>query len=163
MKVIVDTNVPIVANGQKSVQASSSCINSCIAAIRDVQHKHILIVDEGWRVIREYLRQLNQKGRPGIGDEFMLWVLQNQYNPARCERVVITPLAASTDGNDFAEFPDDPELTNFDRSDRKFVAIALAHPERPPILNATDTDWHGHQLALEKHGVKIQFLCSDTL
>lgn len=163
MKVIVDTNVPIVANGQKSVQASPSCINACIAAIRDIQHKHTLIVDEGWRVIREYLRHLNQKGRPGIGDEFMLWVLQNQYNPTRCERVAITRLSDSTDGNDFAEFPADPALANFDRSDRKFVAVALAHPERPPILNATDTDWYGHQTALEKHGVKVQFLCADRM
>ena len=163
MKVIIDTNVPIVANDHKSAQASSSCKNHCIAALRDVQHNHKLVLDQGWLVIREYLRHLNQKGRPGVGDEFMLWVLQNHYNPVHCERITITTLPNSADGNDFAEFPTDPALINFDRADRKFVAIALAHPEKPPILNATDTDWWHHLSILEKRGVQVKFLCPDAM
>lgn len=74
------------------------------AAARDVQHNHKLVLDQGWLVIREYLRHLNQKGRPGVGDEFMLWVLQNHYNPVHCERITITTLPNSADGNDLPNF-----------------------------------------------------------
>ncbi len=163
MKRVVDTNVAVVANNRKSPQASLPCINACISALHDVQRKHCLVLDQGWLVIREYVRHLNQAGRPGVGDEFMLWVLQNRDNPAHCERVTITPLAGSDDGNDFAEFPQDPALVGFDRSDRKFVAIALAHPEKPVIINATDTDWWIYRIQLEKHGVQITFLCPDAM
>ncbi len=163
MKLIVDTNVPVVANGRKSEHASSRCMNTCITELRDIQRNHTLVLDQGWLVLREYLRNLSSTGRPGGGDEFMLWVLQNRNNPLHCEFVTITPLSGSDDGNDFAEFPTDLALTNFDRADRKFVAISLAHPEKPLILNATDTDWWHHLFVLEKHGVPIKFLCPDAM
>lgn len=50
----------------------------------------------------------------------------------------------------------DPALINFDRADRKFVAIA-SPSRKPPILNATDTDWWHHLAILEKQGVQITF------
>lgn len=163
MKFIIDTNVLIVANGRDTPHASLACRLACVRSLDEIQEQHSFVLDDSWQVLNEYKKKVNQSGQPGVGDRFLRWALRNLGNRDRCEMVKITPLPASTDGNDFAEFPDDPELINFDRSDRKFVAIAFAHPERPPILNATDTDWQGHQIALEKHGVKIQFLCSDAM
>jgi hypothetical protein len=43
------------------------------------------------------------------------------------------------------------------------VAVALTHPDHPPIYNAVDSDWQIHQQALEKHGIQIEFLCPDCL
>ncbi len=163
MKFIIDTNVLIVANGRDTPHASLACRLACVRSLDEIQEQHNFVLDNKWHVLNEYKKKVNQSGQPGVGDRFLKWILRNQGNRDRCEIVTITTLADSTDGNDFAEFPDDPALANFDRSDRKFVALALAHPERPPILNATDTDWHGHQSALEKHGVKIQFLCADPM
>lgn len=162
MKVIVDTNVAIVAN-QKSPQASTQCVLHCIQTLHELTKTGVLVLDDGWRIISEYRRNLQQSGQPGIGDAFCKWVLTNWSNSNRCELVAITQRADSSDLTDFLEFPSDPALQNFDRSDRKFVAVALVHPELPPILNATDTDWWYHRAELEAYGIKLRFLCIDAM
>lgn len=157
---IVDTNVPIVANGH-SDQASRLCAVACQQLIAEFSaDRRVLVIDSSWKIIQEYKHRLNQSGQPGIGDAFLRWVLTNLANPRRCEQVPITPTA---DGRDFAEFPDDLALTGFDHSDRKFVAVSRAHPAHPPIFNAVDTDWLHYQNALAAHGVIVEHLCTDDL
>ena len=63
----------------------------------------------------------------------------------------------------FEEFPESDALNNFDRNDRKFVAVAVASGERPPILNASDRDWWDDRLSLERCGVRVDFLCPDLM
>lgn len=65
--------------------------------------------------------------------------------------------------NDFAEFPQSASLAGFDPSDRKFVAVALAHPHRPAIANAVDSDWRNYESVLAEHGIKVEFLCPELL
>ena len=77
----------------------------------------------------------------------------------RCEQVEITPIGGSD--WDFEEFPLDSELGTFDRSDRKFVAVALASKNAPQILNAVDSDWWIHRNRLRQHGLVVQFLCQE--
>ena len=163
MKFIVDSNVPIVANGRDTPHASPACLLACAQMLGEIQQHHIVVINDGWRVINEYKRKINQTGQPGVGDRFLRWILINLSNRDRCEAITITPLENSDDGNDFAEFPQDRDLVNFDRADRKFVALALTHPEKPTSLNATDTDWWHHQTVLEKYGVLIKFLCPDAM
>ena len=115
-----------------------------------------IVLDDGYLILSEYRAQLRSEGQPGEGDAFLKWVLTNQANPQKCDQVHVNP---TEDGNSFAEFPDVPELRAFDRSDRKFVAAARAHPDSPPILNAVDTDWWVSRAALERHGVHVEFLC----
>jgi len=43
------------------------------------------------------------------------------------------------------------------------VAASVSHPERPPILNAVDTDWWNYRMALERHGVRVEFLCPEAM
>ncbi|MFN7733844.1 MAG: hypothetical protein ACK5OB_18245, partial [Pirellula sp.] len=74
-----------------------------------------------------------------------------------CEIVDITPSDKS--GSSFTEFPDAPELTKFDRSDRKFVAVALKSGKKTPILNAVDSDWWAFRNTLAQHGVHLEFVC----
>jgi len=157
---IVDTNVPIVANG-RSHQASRPCVVACQQLIAEFSaDRRVLVIDSGWKIIQEYKRHLNQLGQPGISDAFLRWVLTNLANPRRCEQVPITP---TTDGRDFAEFPDDPALAGFDHSDRKFVALSRAHPTHPPIINAVDSDWLHYQDALAAHGVRVENLCLNDV
>jgi hypothetical protein len=83
----------------------------------------------------------------------------NRYNDQHCERVLLTPSADPARG--FEEFPADPALRGFDRSDRKFVAVALASNLSPKVLNAVDSDWWNFQEPLRRHGVKVTFLCPE--
>jgi hypothetical protein len=159
MSVVVDTNVAIVANGHHP-PASARCIEACIDALLEAQGGTVL-VDDGYRIFDEYRKHLSHSGQPGVGDAFFKWLWRNQANPTCCRQVSITP--TDPDGRGFEEFPDDPALAGFDPSDRKFVAVALASGESPPILNASDSDWWEFRDALGRHGVRTQFLCPELM
>jgi len=160
MTVVVDTNVPVVANG-KSEQASPECVKNCAIRLRQLTRKGKIVLDDRWLIIREYIANLRPSGEPGTGDAFLKWVLTNYCNPNLCELVKITP--KDSDEMDFEEFPSDPALENFDPTDKKFVAVALAHPEKPPILQAVDTQWWEMKEPLSKAGVTIDFICEKDI
>ena len=160
MRLLIDTNVPIVANQRGIPDVSNDCIDACedlLLALTNDQHQ--LILDYTWDIVDEYQNKLNSSGQPGIGDAFLRWILVNQRNPQRCEFVQITPHPRRR----YVEFPDDPALADFDPSDRKFVAAALAHGAFPPIVNATDSDWRYYQTELAAHDVQVQFLCEADI
>ncbi len=159
-EVVIDTNVPVVANG-KSQQASPECVINCVRRLNEVKQKGKLILDDKWLILREYMNNLRSSGEPDVGDAFLKWVLTNYTNPQRCEMVRITP--KNSDQTDFVEFPSDPALAGFDKDDRKFIAVALAHPDRPPILQAVDVQWWQMRDALNQAGVRIEFLCQSDI
>lgn len=160
MTVVVDTNVPVVANG-KSEQASPECVKNCAVRIKQLTTNGKLILDDKWLIIKEYMAHLKSSGQPGIGYAFLKWVLTNYRNSNFCEMVTITPKNSSE--TDFEEFPCDPALENFDPADKKFVAVALAHPDKPPILQAVDTEWWQMKEPLYVAGVTIDFLCEKDI
>lgn len=153
---VVDTNVPIVANGV-SEQAGPECVLACVKALDEVM-RGLTCLDDGGRILREYMDNLNMSGQPGAGDLFMKWIFQNQADVTNCETVSIT--RTDDDFENYAEFPDDPELQNFDVSDRKFVAVALQSEHSPSVLNAVDSDWWDALEALSRNGLTVQFLCA---
>ena len=157
MYVIVDTNVLVVANG-KTPQASQQCVMNCSQNLREIQQGKILVLDDRWLIIKEYLKNVSSSGQPGVGDAFLKWVLTNKGNLKHCQLVPITEVSE----NNFSEFPKDAELKDFDPSDRKFVAVALAHLEKPPILNAVDSDWKNFEDRLAVYGIKVEFICPDS-
>ena len=63
--------------------------------------------------------------------------------------------------NKIAVIPDEIERIVDDKSDRKFVAISLTFlpPTRPPIVNATDSDWRDWEKALAGYDVEVIQLC----
>ncbi len=155
---VVDTNVPIVAN-RRSPQAGPTCVLACIDALDELRLRGKIVLDHLGHIVEEYRKHLSASGQPGVGDVFFKWVWQNQANTAHCETVKIHPVGSG----DYEEFPDDPELVQFDRDDRKFVAVALASQLQPDILNATDTDWWHYRECLEKHGIRVVFLCPELM
>ena len=64
---------------------------------------------------------------------------------------------------DFKEFPSDTRLNNFDPDDRMFIAVANAHPDHPPILQALDSEWWGFKDVLDECGITVDFLCPDDI
>jgi len=156
MRVVVDTNVPIVANGRPDPSRGSqipapSCQLAAVNALILVVERGTVVLDYTNQILSEYARHLNPSGQPGTGDLFLMHLYQSI--PGKVDRVDL-PLKA--DG-DFQDFPTDPALQSFDRSDRKFAA--LSRRERIPVLTATDTDWLQHRSGLEANGVSIDFVC----
>ena len=159
MTVVVDTNVPKVANGF-SEQASEDCVEICVEKLEQITTGEMkLALDDQRRIIDEYRRQLDPSGQPGFGDAFLKWVEINWTNPEWCDLVEITPV----DGLEinFEEFPDDSRLADFDPDDRKFVAVARAHPDKPPILQAVDEKWRNFLDALHQNGIIVEYLCEN--
>ena len=161
MTEIVDTNVALVASG-KMEDTSRDCELACIDRIEQITMGEVkLALDDRRRIIEEYRKKLSPDGQPGVGDAFLKWVEINWANPKRCVRVPITPIEGSE--TEFKEFPDDPALQKFDPDDRKFVAVALAHPEKPPILEAMDRRWWELRDALHQNGVTVEFICEADI
>lgn len=157
MHFLIDTNVAVVANQKSNV--GPRCQGAAVARLEQLKAREILVLDDAFYILNEYDRNLNSLGKPGLGDIFYLWVLRNRHNPKHCEQIT---LALDDDGS-FTAFPTAPELAKFDPSDRKFVAAALTHGARPPVVNASDTDWYEHREALNAHGVEIEFTCPEEM
>jgi len=157
---VVDVNVAVVANGRKT-HADFNCILACVNVLEKLYKHGMIVIDDGMLILNEYMSRLKMEGQPGMGDAFMKWVWENQAVIQRCERVKLT--VRGDDPQDILEFPDDPELDGFDRSDRKYVAVALASEKNPLILNAVDTDWWHYREVLMQKGVRIDFLCPQHM
>lgn len=159
MSVIIDTNVLIAANGG-SAQVTVENKSTCVLFLETVKEQNGPISMDSLNLIfEEYANHCNHKGQPGVGDAFFKWLYLNQGYDTICEKVAIT-----TDNEwGFDEFPHDENLRNFDRSDRKFVAVALTSLHNPIICNATDSDWKIFSRLLAIHGVTIRQLCPNLL
>ncbi len=160
MIVVVDTNVPVVANG-KSEQASADCVQTCAERLGEIMRGEVkLVLDNRWIILGEYMQNLRSSG-VNVGDRFLGWVLRNWTNPEQCDLVSITPVNGSD--NAFEEFPNDPALDGFDPADRKFIAVACAHLESPPILQAVDSKWLNFRDVFRQNGVTVEFICEDDI
>lgn len=156
--VIVDTNVPIIANGR---HADPLCMQQCVTRLEEIVQSGRVLVDTHFCILSEYQRNLSFAGQPGVGNHFFKWLFDRQAMNQFCTQVPITPLG--THCIDFEEFPDDADLSTFDPSDRKFVAVALASGENPTILNCSDTDWRDFDDALKRNGVTVVQICPQLM
>jgi hypothetical protein len=160
LRCVVDTNVTTTANGANP-GASAACVVASARALQAVMAKGHVFIDDGGRIVAEYRANLSARGQPGPGDAFLKWLLTHEWGGEKVTRVAITP--AEHDAEDFAELPAPSDGTFYDRSDRKFLAVAAAHAEHPPILQSFDSKWWGWQAALAEIGVTIHFLCEDEI
>ncbi|MBN2340475.1 MAG: hypothetical protein JXX29_12585 [Deltaproteobacteria bacterium] len=160
-KCVVDTNVPQIANLAACHDSNSDvpeeCILACIDAIDHVIRQRALVIDKGGEIFEEYRHNLSMSGQPGQGDFFLKWVHDHQWTLPKSQLVTIT----REDNDAYKEFPAYDGLTGFDPSDKKFVAVANAHPKNPPILQATDSKWWGWKESLAECGISVVFLCSE--
>lgn len=157
MKAVIDTNVLLVANGQHA-DVSPECVTECVMRLQAMRQEGTAVIDDGFRLLGEYLHKSSLNPPKGVGDVFLKWLLrQVQVNSSRVEQVPLT----ETEADRFAEFPDADLEPLFDASDRKFAAVANAHPDKPAIWQAADCKWLDWWPALEAKGVKVTFLCPD--
>ena len=155
---VVDTNVPVVANGQHP-QAGLRCQLACIQRLIKIKESGVVVLDQGMDILEEYRGYLSFSGEPGVGDEFFRWLWDVQGLPDHCEKVPLTPRGGA---GDYEEFPENGRLGGFHIKDRKFVAVALTSALDPTVLNAVDSDWWIHRVALTRAGIRIEFVCPEV-
>lgn len=154
---VVDTNVPVVANG-KSEQAPPDLVERTISAIRNLMREGVVAIDDGDRILGEYRRNLHLSGEPGVGDLFMRWIHDNSANPDYCIRLAVH--CTDETAQAFDEYPAELDDIAVDISDRKFIAVANARVPPCPILQAVDFKWWGWREALASKGIFIEFIDS---
>jgi hypothetical protein len=156
VKAVIDTNVLLVANGQHA-DVSEDCVIECVERLQAIQRFGITVIDDQFRILGEYLQKTQIDPAKGVGDVFLKELLRHAGNAARVEQVSLNESARHC----FAEFPD-PELeAGFDAPDRKFVAVAHKHPEKPAIWQAADCKWLDWWPMLRAHGLEVEFLCAE--
>ena len=156
---VIDTNVMITAN--KAVRGYDdddlinypNLIKNCIMRLQMIIKTHTYVVfDEGNEIFGEYHRHLKFSGQPGAGDKFFKWMHDNRYrNPD-------TEVKLHKTDTGYREFPEEMKACGVDPSDKKFIAVSNAHPQKPNILQATDTKWWSWYEVAGKCGIHIDFI-----
>lgn len=159
LRCVVDTNVLMTANGANT-GASPDCAARSARALAAVMESGHVFIDSGRRILREYGANLDA-APPGPGKAFYKWLLTHEWRAPRVTHVKIT--RTQSDEEDYVELPAPPEGVVYDPSDRKFLAVAAAHPERPPVLQSFDSKWWGWRDALAQAGVTIHFVCAHEI
>jgi hypothetical protein len=149
---IVDTNVPLVANGA-CAGVSPKCRLAAIDFLENLLVSGDLVLDLGGEIEAEYRKKLNV-GQPGTGSRFLQMFLSQAAG-----RVRRIDLKKDRSGN-YESFKFQGSLRRFDPSDRKFVAAAAL--TGAPVANCTDSDWLEHRDELERRGITITFICGDA-
>jgi hypothetical protein len=154
-RVVVDTNVPIVANGSPHPDAprppTLACKLAAVEALQAAVNDQCIFLDVEGSIQSEYRRYLNPAGQPGVGDQFYLHILNSM--PGRVER---RSLRKRPDG-EYASLPQPLIDAGFDPSDRKFAA--LAKQEKSSVLNAIDSDWVQHATTLQRAKIAVLNIC----
>lgn len=155
MKIVVDTNVAIAANG-RNTHACVKCQLECVEFLEGLTAAHsrrTIYLDDLDLLLNEYKPHLNFHGQPGVGDAFYKFLHDHKYTGKKVSLVSITP----NDGPDsgFDELPVNP----IDPSDRKILAIAVVGGAK--IVNALDSDWHEKRDFVAKMGVQVSQLCPE--
>jgi hypothetical protein len=159
---IVDTNVWIVASGGgEDCWMSEDCVESCLQWMSEFRDsKEPLIVDAssfgegnvpGTTVIKELRNNLTQ-GSFGhdllnrhFMQDFLFELIEIEYD------------------SEGANLPHHLQLPGFEPADRKWVALHINHPARPPIHNAADGDWIKQKSHLKTAGIVVVNLCEAEL
>lgn len=156
---VVDTNVPVVANG-RDTQASVACTAASARALLNLMRSGKLFVDDGGEIVTEYRRRLRARGEPGPGDAFLKWVMTNEWSSTRVKRVPITRSAGGKSRYD--EFLGIEGIV-VDPSDEKFLAVARAAKMEVGLLQALDSKWWGWRAGLALQGIEVVFLCEAEI
>ena len=147
---VVDTNVAIAANG-RDTHADLRCQRASIDWLEYLAAQGVVAVDEAGEILDEYSGYLRHSGGPGMGDAFCRHLFNNLHQVGRVHRVQVT--RSDDDRRGFEELP----VNHFDRSDRKFLAVAVV--AKAVVLNATDSDWAEHNALMKKLDVKVDQIC----
>lgn len=154
---VVDTNVWIMANAQndfsqlKTIEELTRA-DACLTWLKEFldSEDKSLAVDQHYIILSQYRNNLPD----GSVAAMFLNQLQLTNDATRISYVNI-----KLDDTGQPVVPDILRESTFDRADYVFVAVSLTHPARPPVVNATDSDWEKDRAVLQRIGVVVEELC----
>lgn len=149
-KYVIDTNVPIVANGD-SERVTIGCRLAAVQLLQRAVDKGMIFLDSAGAIQDEYRRYLNPRGEPGVGDRFYLEVINS--DPKKVARIDVE----KGNNGQYTDLSEEIIASAFDQGDRVFAAVA--RKSKAKVYNTVDTDWVEHRAVIEKCGVPIVFLC----
>jgi hypothetical protein len=152
---VVDTNVWVMPDREVDTLDTVALLN-CAETCRSWLHtlctgEHEAVVDDVYAILGEYRPKLR---RGGFSEKLLNTLMKTN-------RLIYRAQAVHPDGTPV--LPLVPELARLDASDQKFAAVALASTPPTPIVDATDSDWKQHGLALKQVGLIVIELCPDCL
>lgn len=141
--------------------ASDECVAACTRLAHQIQSGKIVVaVDSeasGEEILREYLKVVGESSRAGIGSKLATRLWRLRHSESVCRQVKIT--SASEGRGAFSEVP--ASLHDFDHDDHKWIAVAVAEGDNPPVYQAKDSEWWARRDDLLASGVDVQFLCAS--
>lgn len=161
-KVIIDANViylariPVSGFTDDALPLARKCIEFLKAVMNDNKK---IVMDLGQLIYKEYRDAYEEvkNGDRNVGSIFCRWFFQYYQRISNEDYVELTPNA----DREFEEFPDDTRLANFDRKDRKYIAVANKHTAHPPVIEGADVKWLGYRDVLEQYCIRLIFLDED--
>lgn len=144
---VVDTNVLLVASAAEPYSPFCETHVPVVEQLKVFEWLQLfredngrrLVLDEMFSIYREYRNQLTDQ-------DYGLQVIHEKMQNFRSVAIDFTE-----DG--YADLPD--TFSDFDPSDRKFIAVALADPGAIAIANAADSDWLSVEARLASAGVTV--------
>lgn len=161
-KYIIDANVALLAGTPVSKIPTDQlvCARECARFIKNFLNdpEARLVLDDAGRILKEY-RNANKIGEaPNLATMFCVWA--HQRMPVESQDFVHLDEIAQ---NEYEMYPNDEQLKSFDPPDRKYIALAYKHPEKPPIVEASDSKWWGIKEALKKYGIDLIFIDEEYI
>ena len=159
---IIDTNVWVVASGGHE-GAFGDCVMACIELLSGLREQGAALVMDESSFLGEcpgnsVLRELKDNLREGGYGHDLFW---NHVFHNGC----FTPVRIDHDDEGAAlpmvilQREQDGSTNSFEPSDRKWIALQLAHPLHPEIHNAVDGDWEKARQDLATYGIRVKQLC----
>ncbi|MCY3824768.1 MAG: hypothetical protein OXG62_12985 [Nitrospinae bacterium] len=154
-RIVVDTNVLIVANGRDDTPADLECEDACINLLLEASKgRKTVLLDTSELIMDEYGRRCSYTGTP-VGNMFYKYLNDFEHSTSKIIHILIQQTPDEEGG--FVNLPPN----DFDPDDRKFLAVAKAGDGR--VVNATDSDWSEHADFIESLGVRVIELCPQCL
>ena len=161
-KYIIDANVALLAGTpvSKIPVDQLKCARECVRFIRDflTNPEARLVLDDEGRILKEYRNARNVGVAPNLATSFSIWA--HQHIAMECQDFIHLVEIAE---NEYKEYPDDVQLKEFDPPDRKYIALAYKHPEKPPIVEASDSKWWGIKDALKNYDIDLLFIDEEYI
>ena len=153
-RIVVDTNVLVVANGNND-QADHKCELACIKALEEAKAgKHAVLLDASNLIMDEYEANCSHIRKP-FGNAFFKYLHDFEHSSKKIIHIPIEETPNEEGG--FANLPPN----KFHKNDRKFLAVAKAGDGR--VMNATDKHWTEHADFIDSMGVQVLELCKQCL